>query len=62
MPREIKITINDDLSMEVEGLGLQPGEEIKDVAKFVTDSIAEVTETGHRHTHFVAETNREIAQ
>ena len=61
MAREITITISDDGSMEIQGSGLGPGEQIKDVAKFVTDSLGEVTELGHRHTHSVTETNREIA-
>ena len=61
MAKEITITINDDGSMTVEGLGLGPGEKIEDVAKFVTDGLGEVLETGHRHTHSVTESNREIA-
>ena len=61
MAKEITITINDDGSMTIEGLGLEPGEKIEDVAKFVTDSLGEVLETGHRHTHSVTESNREIA-
>ena len=61
MSKEITITINDDGSMEVQGLGLGPGEQIQDVAKFVTDSLGDVLETGHRHTHSITESNREIA-
>ena len=60
MAKEIIITISDDGVIEIEGKGLKPGEEIKDVAKFVTDTIAEVTELGHKHSHSVAEHNREI--
>ena len=61
MAKEIIITINDDGSMTIQGLGLEPGEKIEDVAKFVTDGLGEVLETGHRHTHSVTESNREIA-
>jgi len=60
MPKEITITIHDNGDMEVEGSGLKPGEEIKDVAKFVTDVIGNVTETGHKHTHSITESNKEI--
>ena len=62
MPKEITITIDDNGSIEVQGTGLGPGEKIEDVAKFVTDGLGEVLETGHRHTHSVTESNREIAR
>jgi len=61
MAKEITITINDDGSMEIQGLGLGPGEQIEDVAKFITDNLGEVLETGHKHTHSIIESNREIA-
>ena len=60
MPREIIVTINDDGTMSVEGKGLKPGERIEDVAKFVTDQIAEVTEFGHLHEHKTTEVQRQI--
>jgi len=60
MAKEIIVTIHDNGDMEVEGQGLKPGEEIKDVAKFVTDSIADVVEIGHKHTHSVTEKSKEI--
>ena len=61
MAKEITITINDNGSMEIQGLGLGPGEQIEDVAKFITDNLGDVLETGHRHTHSITESNREIA-
>jgi len=61
MAKEITITINDNGSMEIQGLGLGPGEQIQDVAKFITDNLGEVLETGHKHTHSIIESNREIA-
>ena len=60
MAREIIITISDDGVIEIEGKGLKPGEEIKDVAKFVVDGLCEVQEIGHRHSHSVGEHDREI--
>ena len=61
MAKEITITINDDGSMEIQGLGLGTGEQIEDVPKYVTDGLGEVLETGHRHIHSITESNREIA-
>jgi len=60
MPKEIIITIHDNGDMEVEGTGLKPGEQIKDVAEFVVNVLGNVTETGHKHTHTELESDREI--
>lgn len=46
---EVKIGINGEL--EIEGLGLSRGEQVKDVAKFLTDSIGDTLDYGHKHTH-----------
>mgnify|MGYP003148343727 CR=1 FL=1 len=58
MSREIEITIEDDGKLSIEGYNLAPGEQIKDVAKFLTDQIAEVTEVGHKHKHTTMEAHR----
>jgi hypothetical protein len=58
--RQIEITIDDNGDITVEGINLRPGERIEDVAKFITDNIATVTETGHKHSHSVMETNKII--
>ena len=60
MPKSIEITIHDNGDMEIEWQGLKAGEEVKDVAKFVTDVIGNVTETGHKHTHNITEQNKEL--
>jgi hypothetical protein len=49
--REIEITINNKGEIEVQGFGLEPGEKIEDIAKFLIDPIGDVMETGHKHTH-----------
>ena len=55
MAREIEITISDNGDITVEGTGLKPNERIEDVAKFLIENLAEVTELGHKHQHTVSE-------
>lgn len=59
MGRELEIVIQDNGTMSIEGNNLKPGEAVKDVAKFLTDKLGEVTEFGHKHTHKIAEQSRE---
>ncbi len=51
MPKQLEITINDDGSFQIEGIGLSPNERVTDLAKFLTDKLGDVTEKGHKHTH-----------
>jgi|TARA_Y100000310_G_C20680923_1_gene815892 hypothetical protein len=58
MSRKIEIIIEDNGNITIEGYELKPGETIAEVAKFLTDQIAEVTELGHKHKHNVIEKNK----
>ena len=58
MSREIEIVIDSSGELSIEGFNLKPGERITDVAKFLTDVLAEVTEIGHKHTHSIGEQDK----
>ena len=55
MSREIEIRILPNGQLEIEGYNLKPGEQIKDVAKFLSDILGDITEQGHKHTHTTSE-------
>jgi len=59
MPKEIQITILDNGEIEIEGKNLNSGEQIKEVAKFITDAIANMSDFGHKHSHVNVEQNTE---
>ncbi len=59
MAKEIEIIIDEQGNVSIEGFNLGPNERIEDVAKFLTNELATVTETGHKHTHLVAENTKE---
>lgn len=60
MAREIVVTILDNGDISIEGINLKPGETIEQVAGFITTILATVTEIGHKHTHIVTESNKQI--
>lgn len=61
MSKSLEIVIDEDGNMSIEGFGLVPGEEVKDVAKDFTNALGKVTDIGHKHTHTETEVNREFA-
>ena len=51
MSRNLEIKIGTNGELEIEGLGLSKGEQVKDIASFLTDSIGDTLDYGHKHTH-----------
>lgn len=60
--KELEITIMDNGDIAIQGKNLALGESVKDVARFITDSVATVTETGHKQSQRVTEQSRGITR
>lgn len=61
MPKEIEITVEEDGTYSIDGKNLEQGESVADVARFITDKLGQVSETGHKHHQKQEVDNKQLA-